>query len=255
LSFIKTGAEKLTTALYKITDILDDREPVKWKLREQGLVVFSNLTCAQNKSAVEATALFQGAVDEIDKLLSFLDVVFVRGFVLEMNLSIVKKEYVILKDMITEGRNSLGHFYRSNFSLAMRLQTSLPIGLESTKKETMGTFDIKDKKDIEIDSFNSKKIDENEARKNMKSAVEPHVVIPLSADKSLKQSADESKRKPKILAFLRQNGDSTIKDIMSIFTDISEKTIQRELADLTKEGTLEKRGERRWSRYIIKESL
>ena len=47
----------------------------------------------------------------------------------------------------------------------------------------------------------------------------------------------------------------TSKDFSFFVKDCSEKTIQRQLLDLVKEGVLKKDGERRWSRYSLKTSL
>ncbi len=59
-----------------------------------------------------------------------------------------------------------------------------------------------------------------------------------------------SDRTSKILAFVRANKESSIKDIAAVIKDCSEKTIQRELALLIEEGLIKKVGERRWSVYI-----
>jgi hypothetical protein len=53
-----------------------------------------------------------------------------------------------------------------------------------------------------------------------------------------------------ILAFLKENQSSSVKDIAAVVRNCSEKTIQRELALLIQEGLVKKVGERRWSVYI-----
>ena len=47
--FIMRKAEKLTTALYLVTDILSDKEPMKWRARETGVDVLSDVTVAATK--------------------------------------------------------------------------------------------------------------------------------------------------------------------------------------------------------------
>ncbi len=56
-------------------------------------------------------------------------------------------------------------------------------------------------------------------------------------------------RRARILTVIKDKGEVTIKDIADIVTDVSEKTIQRELIDLIKDGVIVRKGERRWSRY------
>jgi len=58
-------------------------------------------------------------------------------------------------------------------------------------------------------------------------------------------------RRERILGIIRDKGQVTIKDVSTAITDVSEKTIQRELMSLINEGIIAKEGERRWSRYSI----
>lgn len=70
-----------------------------------------------------------------------------------------------------------------------------------------------------------------------------------------KNTLDKNKRKKTILSFIKSNThknvQSSLKDILTHVGDCSEKTIQRELNDLIKDGYLRKEGDRRWSRYFF----
>lgn len=58
-------------------------------------------------------------------------------------------------------------------------------------------------------------------------------------------------RTDRILAVVKDKGSATIKDIADVVTDCSEKTIQRELIGLIKDGKVHREGERRWSKYTL----
>jgi len=66
-------------------------------------------------------------------------------------------------------------------------------------------------------------------------------------------------RRESILSIIKNNaGNATIKDIKTKVSDgtktgpnISEKTLQRELVSMVKDGVLNKTGEKRWSRYFL----
>ncbi len=58
-------------------------------------------------------------------------------------------------------------------------------------------------------------------------------------------------RRDRILGIIKDKGQVTIKDVSTAITDVSEKTIQRELMSLVSDGRIVKEGERRWSRYSI----
>lgn len=61
---------------------------------------------------------------------------------------------------------------------------------------------------------------------------------------------NKSKRQDMILSFINERKSAGIKDIAALFSDTSEKTIQRELGALVNAGKITKRGEKRWSIYL-----
>lgn len=58
-------------------------------------------------------------------------------------------------------------------------------------------------------------------------------------------------RAERIKTVLEAKPNATIKDIAEIITDVSEKTIQRELNSLIEKGQVKREGERRWSKYVV----
>ncbi len=58
-------------------------------------------------------------------------------------------------------------------------------------------------------------------------------------------------RATRIKTVLEAIPEATIKDIAEVITDVSEKTIQRELNSLIEKGQVKRQGERRWSKYSI----
>ncbi len=73
--------------------------------------------------------------------------------------------------------------------------------------------------------------------------------------KSLDRSINKASRQDKILSFINDRKSAVIKDITSLFPDVSEKTIQRELNTLIDTGRITKRGSKRWSIYMAVNSL
>ena len=58
-------------------------------------------------------------------------------------------------------------------------------------------------------------------------------------------------RAARIKTVLEAKPAATIKDISEVITDVSEKTIQRELNSLIEKGQVIREGERRWSKYSV----
>jgi hypothetical protein len=62
-------------------------------------------------------------------------------------------------------------------------------------------------------------------------------------------SKGQSERAERILEYIRRQGSVSIKEIASTIKGCSEKTIQRELILLIRQGLVRRVGERRWSHY------
>lgn len=68
---------------------------------------------------------------------------------------------------------------------------------------------------------------------------------------SVSDNPGRNARREAIIEVLKEKGPSYIKDISTIFRDVSEKTIQRELAALVAAGAVTREGERRWTTYSL----
>ena len=60
-----------------------------------------------------------------------------------------------------------------------------------------------------------------------------------------------SDRRARIVAVLRAQPGAAIKDISDTIKDYSEKTIQRDLNDMIKDGVVVRNGEKRWAKYSL----
>lgn len=63
--------------------------------------------------------------------------------------------------------------------------------------------------------------------------------------------SEAPQRKDRIRTILEEKGQVSIKDISDIITDVSEKSIQRDLNELIENGAVVRIGERRWSTYKL----
>lgn len=72
----------------------------------------------------------------------------------------------------------------------------------------------------------------------------------FSDKKNVQTIETKDSRQSKILSFINDRKSAAIKDITTLFPDLSEKTIQRELGVLVAKGLITKRGSKRWSVYM-----
>lgn len=71
------------------------------------------------------------------------------------------------------------------------------------------------------------------------------------ASATQRPTASQPDRRERIKTILEAKGEASIKDISDIITDVSEKTIQRELQSMIEDNIVKRQGERRWSRYSL----
>jgi DNA-binding transcriptional ArsR family regulator len=105
-----------------------------------------------------------------------------------------------------------------------------------------------------------------------KTAIKKDAPLPTKVSPNLRQAAPQAKevsnkghvkdnplptqgaikdRREAILSVIQRKGSVSIKDISTLIRGVSEKTIQRELIVLIKEGAVLREGERRWSTYSL----
>lgn len=102
-------------------------------------------------------------------------------------------------------------------------------------------------------SLSTKKSTKPATQTNRSTSRQKRVNIPagdISTDAYLvySQMTDRGER---IKTVLEAKPQATIKDIAEVITDVSEKTIQRELNSLIEKGQVVREGERRWSKYSV----
>src|SRR3990167_4088066 len=89
LSTFYAKVNKLITALFMVTDIIDKDEPIRTKLRTLGTEVISDMHSTP-----------ANACSKIDQIMSFLDVSFAVNIISEMNCNILQKEFFALNKSI-----------------------------------------------------------------------------------------------------------------------------------------------------------
>ncbi len=161
------------------------------------------------------------------ELLSLLDIASVSGLISKMNGMILKGEF---QTFISELENFYDNFENNkNLSVRGLFLEPLPNLEEINKASTHSNYENFDRSG---ELFRQKKM-LTEGHKN---------------NCGLKR---KDLRKNTILDFIKRHNNASIKDIVPNINGCSEKTVQRELIELIKEGKVVKNGERRWSKYSI----
>jgi hypothetical protein len=253
-------AEKLVSALYLVTGLLPEHEPIKNKLRSESLSLLS--LCIENaqESTRDKGVVIKTLLRSLEEVTSLLLVAKISGTISTMN-----------SELLVRGFETLRHFFEAK-------ETSLydgitpdvsPLALSQVEEETkevstwlsskaLGNNEDKvsgGAREIERSSTlensrssapsDSKELGESSSSKVWMSRTVKE--IPRGIFKARKVS-----RREQILGVFVRGRDISIKDISAKVKGCSEKTIQRELNTLVYDHLLERIGEKRWSRYVLR---
>ena len=244
LSYIKTN--KLVTALYMVTDIMDTSEPIRHKLRFLGGEIISDINGLKFFNRTDRQIEVSRKISEI---ISFLDIASAVYMISVMNRDVLKREFVQLQKALENSSNKSP--WLSDFLAEEKIEQSANSPAEDSEHLRIGVQKgstlLKAIKDIAMS-------DRMSNRTNIMSnrITKGHINFLNKNSSDLKK-----KRREEILNIIKSNkGETTISDIKSkavgVLASCGEKTIQRELVSMVTDNVLEKSGSKRWSKYILK---
>ncbi len=275
LSYTKTN--KLISALFMVTDIMDKEEPLRNKLRSLGAGIISDM----HNSLYSRTVLASGKITEI---LSFLDITSAIGMISGMNCNILKKEFIKLKQSIQEFSTQsnpvwLEEFLKEEETLLSPLPSPLLSGegageVSNLKKNSIGHSDKGHSLLAGKYQGHSTRIGVQKGSTLMKALSDKftHEARPITLEArpnmlGLTSHAKDfnllkTQRREEIIKIIKDkkdvyptSGGSTITDIRTsakgVLVSCGEKTLQRELISMVSDGVLKKIGEKRWSKYFL----
>ncbi len=219
--YLYNKSEKIATALYMITNFMSVEEPLKWQIRDNSLN-FLNSIMSLNRASLSSRGLVMSeAYGYLFQIKALFNIAYKSGFISNMNYEIVNKELSDLANYLLEDDANKASIESPLFNKAFFAETE--VKGQISEKNPASKTDIKDKDD---------------KRHHHKGS--SHSIAGLSD------------RRSKILAVIKDKKEVTIKDISILVSGCSEKTLQRELLGMVSDGLLKKEGERRWSKYSIK---
>lgn len=243
LKQIPKHCQKITEALYKVTDVFSDKEPLKWILRNESVETLKVFVSVESASPQKRAVCFNEVSEKINQIIRLIEVASQNSYIVSANLNVIKTEYEKLNDFI---KNEFVYFEVSEISdLKATAENSNSIGhngqllIEHNGQENKEMSVMSDRN---IPVMNMGKIDDNKAQDRILNKING------SADNHYKNITE---RAGKILEIINSKEDKRIgvQEVFSHFKGISKKTIQRELQNLVREGCLKMEGEKRWRIY------
>jgi len=207
-------AERIGAALHLITNHVPDTEPLRLSIREGSLRLMSVILELRAGFRAPASDRGQAALADIRMLISHIRLLAVSGYISVQNAGAIAEALDDLGSLLTAAQ-------RSSLSEQVTISRDdlMPPAHEPTRQERQ-------------------------------QAVQKRTYrTPLKAVRSMPESSGA--RANQILDILKLGGALGIKDIAANLPQYSEKMIQRELANLVVTRSVEKAGEKRWSKYRI----
>lgn len=249
VAYSKTN--KLITALFMVTDIMDQSEPLRQKLRTLGTEVVSDV---YSLSITPSSHNVVQAISKISETLSFLDIATTINLISQMNSNILKKEFINLKKSIEDsaqnskiigGQNNLAEFLKEELQ-----EVSEPVqsNIQSVGQSQYNFSTPSTRLGVQKGSTLMKAISDTTSL--------------MSNKNSTSKTGDsfdilKKDRRAEIISIIKNSASAgaTITDIRTkakgALASVGEKTLQRELISMVKDNLLKKTGEKRWSRYFL----
>ena len=219
-SYVTDKVQKITSALYRVTDLLSDKEPLKWTLRDKALCLHDNLVSIKNTK--DKDRLLDDSLKGFSQITKSLELISSGVCISNRNFEILKREYSLLRDFI-EGK-------KSDMANDPKILLEMPMFNNKKKQETNEFIDTR------LQSSSTPDFDEPKTNP-FYGAIKP-------------QEIDSQSRKGKVLDLLKSGLAKSVNEIAVNFNgEVGEKSIQRDLLDLVKMGKISAIGDKRWRKY------
>lgn len=263
--------EKITAAVYMVTDLLDTADPLVQKIHVSTVAMLSR---ALNLKNIVTPELVQDLRHAIENTISYLSVLSRVQKISAMNYQVINEQCnVVLKDIsnisvAADGASSGELRIPSEFFEIQSLQTDLTGESEITRtKKTpdqptidhhKNTPEKKSPDAVAGDTPQHNLVQKDIATMSHRGGSQtsgvttiPRVSHHKKKPAPTKNNDAKQARHTRILDLLRGKTDVSITDICDSFVDCSSKTIQRDLGELIENNQVAKKGSRRWSTYSL----
>lgn len=246
--FVFQKTDKLVKAIYLLTGIMSDKEPMRERARALANKMLESALAMSDR--IWGEEIYQkNLLSAISEVTVLFDIAESTKMMSKMNHSIITSELKKLAEFLVTSSSNYSsakiafepNLFDGNYNYTpdQNFQTLPQVQNINTESPEI----IKDIKDIDK---RQETVGSEVDRK-----IEKEKVITTKTNVSEKIVKDKNNRTDIILSMLKSGVKLTIKDFAKNIKDCSEKTIQRELLSLVSKGVLKKEGERRWSKYFI----
>lgn len=230
--FIFKKTEKIVAALYLVTNLILDNEPIKWRIRKMALELVSDTLDLRRLPSVQAKPTVSGIITSISEMISLLKVASISEQVSQMNFAVLQRELAFLMGNLESAHSDI---IGGSDSFLSQDYFNVPEPISALVNNSLGAMFS----NVAGGGYSHK-------GQYRTSVLKKDNIV----NQELKDNVKDN-RHERMLQLLKVGKPLGIKDFAKEITDCSEKTIQRELLAMVGSGVLKKTGERRWSLYSL----
>lgn len=217
IAYVFKKTQKISQALYLLTDYFEPSESLRSPIRINANVLLKSATDFLKNDQKDKNVSAHLLAATFLETLALIETAILIRMLSEKNHDILKEEIDKVLEMIESNKEK---------------GIQISIGFMD-----VGTFDDHKRQSAAYKGHN----DVLYIKDIKKTEVMPKVA----------QQKNKNKRLNTIMSLFKAGQDLMIKDITSHLSDVSEKTVQRELLLLVGQGKLKKIGKKRWSKYRL----
>ncbi|MEX2563759.1 MAG: hypothetical protein WD312_01395 [Candidatus Paceibacterota bacterium] len=245
--------EKIATAIYLVTDLLDHEEPLHWSLREN-VTYLLNLLVSLRDTVDTRSNTKNACRNKLIDLITQINVATSAGLISQMNGSVLVRELNTLADRIDQlSIDSVGGphlddaFFKSSDSENVASAPDQGRRHASVNKPALKSEPLNGGSALASSQASKQGVDNPQIQGGNTDSASSEVTRSKGTKPAVQ--AKKNKRQRAILHLIKEKGEVSVRDVATVIADCSEKTLQRELMALVDEGVLQKSGKRRWTRY------
>lgn len=250
--------QKIVAAVYLVSELIPEADPIRVSVKEGSLAVLKTIESLNQSDTKDSVSVYTKASVKVAHLVSLVHIAKLAGSVSVMNADLLLEGLTSLHTVLEKKRVSILKKVSSESLTISFVEESveavLPPSVTGSKEEEVVAPSVKAAppqvvSSTSVMSQTSEKVLAKESSPSpySQSFTQTPVRRPLGVFKTRKTS-----RRDQILALFVKGQDMSIKDISTKVRGCSEKTIQRELNALVFENIVERIGEKRWSRYVLR---
>ncbi len=228
MAFEKT--RNIASAVYLITDLMPDKDPLRTKLREVAIETVTIAVSGKGAVALDSRVVSRVLSPKLASMIYLMDVALASGLLSDRNHRLISVELSKLVEHV-----NLSHKVKS---VSQVLEEGFS-GFSRTKNPQSREF-LRPLEGRESGGYPHKGHNGQSGTQDLS-----------FTEQGSNPFNNGDERKKMILKTLEGGKIMSVRDLMSVIKNVSEKTIQRDLVSMVKDKTVKKTGEKRWSKYSL----